>query len=52
MDTVDNSVDNHKIKEKRGKILWKTFVDTVDNFLTMVSKVEKNFVELCKLYNP
>ena len=50
VDNVDNFVDNPKIKGKRAKNLWKTFVDNVDKILVSLWRDKLHGVELCKLY--
>ena len=50
VDNVDNFVDNPKIKGKRAKNLWKTFVDNVDKILVSLWRDKPHGVELCKLY--
>ena len=50
VDNVDNFVDNPKIKGKRAKNLWKTFVDNVDKIFLSLRRDKNHGVELCKLY--
>lgn len=50
VDNVDNFVDNRKIKGKREKNLWKTFVDNVDKIFASTLRDKNHGVELCKLY--
>ena len=50
VDIVEKLVDNEKSTKIRGFILWKSFVDIVDNFTLYCNIVKKSLVELCNMH--